>query len=259
MSDIEQYFRNILLREAVDTGPNSPALAVRSALMPMIQAWGGPYLVSVNPSGSFAKGTANRSGTDIDLFLSLSPSAEESLKDIYEKLGNRLRDSGYAARRQNVSWNITVNGIDVDLVPARQQSAGSSDHSLYRCRADTWTKTNVQTHIETVSRGGRTGETRLMKLWRDQQSLDFPSFYLELTVISALGVASPIKAGGGSWPYNLTFIFKYLRDSFIDARVEDPANSNNIISDDLGKAEKEAIRDAADRALRATNWSDVIR
>ena len=43
-------------------------------------------MLSISPSGSFAKGTANRSGTDIDLFISLSESTPETLKEIYDSL-----------------------------------------------------------------------------------------------------------------------------------------------------------------------------
>jgi len=43
-------------------------------------------VLSISPSGSFAKGTANRSGTDIDLFISLSESTPETLKEIYDSL-----------------------------------------------------------------------------------------------------------------------------------------------------------------------------
>jgi hypothetical protein len=40
--------------------------------------------------------------------------------------------------------------------------------------------------------------------------------------------------------------------------VVDPANSNNIISDDLTQAEKSAIRSAAINALRAANWNQIV-
>ena len=44
------------------------------------RALGGNVVLSISPSGSFAKGTANRSGTDIALFISLSESTPETLK-----------------------------------------------------------------------------------------------------------------------------------------------------------------------------------
>lgn len=143
----DQYLINILAREAVNTGFGSPALAVRNTLLPRLQEWGGGHLLSVDPSGSFAKGTANRSGTDIDLFLSVSQNVPNTMKEIYETLFARMSTQGFNPRRQNVSINVNISGISVDLVPGKRQNGYGSDHSLYRRRADTWTKTNVVTHI----------------------------------------------------------------------------------------------------------------
>jgi tRNA nucleotidyltransferase (CCA-adding enzyme) len=83
------YLQNILNREAVDTGPFSPVRGVQSVLYPIIQGWGGDRLLGVHPSGSFMKGTANKTGTDIDLFISLSEQTTETLKEIYDKLFRR--------------------------------------------------------------------------------------------------------------------------------------------------------------------------
>jgi hypothetical protein len=256
----DEYLYSLLRTEAVDTGPNSPALQAQAFLMPAIREWAGDQLVSVHPSGSFAKGTPNRRGTDIDLFISLKPTVSETLKEIYRKLGDRLIQLGYKPRQQNVSLRIKVDGVDVDLVPGKQQEDGGTDHSLYRRRADTWTKTNVAAHIQTVKGAGRQGETRLLKMWRDTQGLEFPSFHLELAVIAAIGDARLAPQGvAGTWTGNMTAIFRYLRDSFENGRIVDPANTNNVISDDLTKDEKAKIRAAAIEALAATRWSDVLR
>lgn len=254
----DEYLWNLLIREAVDTGLSSPVRAVQSTLMPTLQQWAGPWLASVQPSGSFAKGTANRSGTDIDLFISLKSDTPDSLKEIYAKLARKLTEVGYSPRQQNVSLNIKVGSYSVDLVPGRKQDDTGTDHSLFRRRADTWTKTNVDTHIATVRAGGRQGETRLAKLWRNHQGLEFPSFYLELAVLEALGIANPLATTKGSWNGNMIAVFLYLRDRFSAARFVDPANTNNIISDDLSSNEKAAIAAAADRAIKAPYWSSVI-
>lgn len=248
----DQYLQNILAREAVDNGLYSPIRGVQATLAPMLQQWAGSYLLSVSPSGSFAKGTANLSGTDIDLFISLSETTPQTLKVVYENLLSYVQAAGYTARRQNVSINISVGSYHVDLVPAKRQSAFTTDHSLYRRKADTWTKTNISTHINTVSTSGRIQEIRAIKLWRNQKGLDFPSFYLELTVIAAL-------AGKyGTISQNVWTVFEYLRDKFTNARVVDPANTNNVISDELTVAEKASIKAAATKALSATDWNQIV-
>jgi hypothetical protein len=53
-------------------------------------------------------------------------------------------------------------------------------------------------------------------------------------------------------------IMEYLRDDFPNARFVDPANSANIISDDLTATERKVISAAAERAL-AARWIDLVK
>ena len=165
----DEYLNSILRREAVDMGIYSPVRGVQAQLQPAIQQWAGNMLLGVSPSGSFAKGTANHSGTDIDLFISLAQQTPNTLKEIYDTLFTKMSQKGWNPKRQNVSINVRVNGFSVDLVPAKRQDAYSNDHSLYRRKADTWTKTNVATHINHVTGGGRLNESKIIKLWRNQR------------------------------------------------------------------------------------------
>ena len=245
------YLSEILRREQVAHGVGSPALAVLEQVKPLIARWAGNKLVGVFPSGSYAKGTANKSGTDIDMFISLSNETTESLKEIYEKLHGYAKDLGYAPKKQNVSINVTVNGLDIDLVPGRRQDTTTAFHSLYRRKADTWTQTNVHKHIAYVVQGNRLRETRIMKLWRNQKNLDIPSFYLEMVVIEAL------QNSQGTLSQNVVKVLTYLRDTFMTARFVDPANTNNIISDDLTMIERATIASRASMALTQT-WGDVV-
>src|SRR5665213_2914541 len=248
----DTYLQTILVREAVDTSATSPVRGVQATLQPIFNEWAGIKLRTVHPSGSFAKGTANRSGTDIDLFISLKNDTAETLKEIYTSLFNKMKAKGYAPKQQNVSINIRVGGYDVDLVPAKHQGGNTEDHNLYRRRADTRTQTNVIKHIATVRSAGRISESRILKLWRTQKQLDFPSFYLELTVIDAL------SGSRGTLSQNVWTAFEYLRDRFPNARVVDPANTNNIISDDLSAADKTKIATAAGQALKASHWEQIV-
>lgn len=248
-----EYLQGILTRESVDTGPFSSVRSVQSTLHPLLSQWGNGYLLSVNPSGSFAKGTANKSGTDIDLFLSVSAQCTNSLKEIYESLYTNMNNNSYSPRRQNVSIRVRVNGYDVDLVPGKQQNPFSLDHSLWRRKAETWTKTNVAEHIKYVQSAYRINETRILKLWRDQKRLDFPSFYLEMVVIEALSGAFFSSLTDNVWK-----VFHYLRDTFPNARFVDPANTNNIISEDLSTTERATIKAAAVQALAARDWGQIV-
>lgn len=250
----DAYLHQILARETVDTSATSPVWSARNALLPVLTRWGGSALLDVSPSGSFAKGTANRSGTDLDLFLSLSYDTRETLKQIYESLYRALLDSALSPRRQNVSVGVRIAGVDVDLVPGKRQTLLGGDHSLYRRKADTWMKTNVATHIDVVRRHGRLLETRLLKLWRNQKQLDLPSFYLELAVIRALPPGTSGGLADRVWK-----VLEYLAGDFESARFVDPSNTNNVVSDDLTVSEKTAVKRAAQSARNASNWGDIVR
>jgi hypothetical protein len=252
MSD-DQYLLSLIHRETVDTAPNSPVRGVILTLRPVLTQWANNNLAALTPSGSFAKGTAIRSGTDIDLFVSLRSDTPNTLKEIYTSLANWMQSAGCTSRKQNVSISVRVGAYDVDLVPAKRHDNYSNDHSLYRRKADTWTKTNVDKHIATVRGGGRLLETRILKLWRNQKRLEFPSFYLELTVIEALRYSRAATLSA-----RVARVLEYLRDSLMSARVVDPANlTGNIISDDLTVTEKYAVKRAAETALSGT-WSGFV-
>src|SRR5258708_9083880 len=96
----DEYLQGILNRETVNTGIFSPVRGVHTVLDPIIREGAGNRLLSMHPSGSFMKGTANKSGTDIDFFISLSEETTETLKEIYDTLLNRMNENGYAPTRQ---------------------------------------------------------------------------------------------------------------------------------------------------------------
>lgn len=246
MSDT--YLRQVLAQYAVNNGLLSPVRSVQGVLLPTIRQWGGQQVLSVEPSGSFAKGTAVRSGTDIDLLASLSSTTTETLQQIYNTLFNALAAAEHQPKRQNVSIGVRVGAYSVDVVPARRQSQYGDDHSLYSNRTGSWLQTNVTRHIAEVRNSNRLDEIRLLKIWRNRRGLEFPSFYLELAVIRALH---------GRWSSNLSTnvvtVLEFVRDQITTTRFVDPANSNNVVSDTLTLVEKQALAKAA-RAALAGSW-----
>ena len=246
MSDA--YLRQVLTQYAVDVGPYSPVRQVQFHIVPVIQRWGGQQIVSIEPSGSFAKGTAVRTGTDIDLFVSLSSTTTEPLAAIYNSLFNTIAGAGYTPKRQNVSIGLRIGAFDVDVVPAKRQAQYGGDHSLYSNRTGTWMQTNVTRHITEVSGSNRLDEIRLLKIWRNRRGLDFPSFYLELAVIRALQ-----GRWSGNLSANVVAALEFIRDQITTARFVDPANTNNIVSDSVSAAGKQALAAAA-RAALVSNW-----
>jgi hypothetical protein len=83
--------------------------------------------------------------------------------------------------------------------------------------------------------------------------LDFPSLYLELAVIDSLK-----NAKVNDLENNFGKVIIYLRDEFAGKRFVDPANTNNVISDDLSLAQKQSIANKADLSARQRNWNQVV-
>jgi hypothetical protein len=248
MSD--QYVAQRLAVHAVATGPLSPAEQAASLVAPTIEAWAGAELNDLRLSGSYAKGTAVRGSADVDLFISMR--STRTLQDIYTSLFARAAVSGWQPRRQNVSVGVTLGTVKIDLVPGRVQTGYQNFHSLYKSKQDSWTQTNVSAHISHVKNSGRTDEIRAMKIWRNRLGVEFPSFYLELLTIEAL------KWSRGGLADNVMAVFRYIDTNLASTRFIDPANTANVISDDLTAAEKFVVLVRAREALAARYWSDIL-
>ncbi len=246
----DTYLRDLLTRYQVNA---AGAQAAGNQIFPTLQSWGGTYLVKAEFSGSLAKGTAVSLSTDADIFLSLSSTTPGTLADMYLSLFNAVCAAGLQARKQNVSIGTVVNGYSIDLVPGRRQSQYGNDHSLYRSKANSWTLTNINTQVNLVAGSGRTEEIRILKIWRTRHGLEMPSFYLELATFDALSNASL-----GDLAANVWRVLQHLRDNIQRARYVDPANTNNVISDDCTAAEKAAIAAQAAQSLLKRNWSEVV-
>ena len=246
----DTYLRSILSKYAVNV---SGAEAAGNTIYPVIEKWGNAYLVKAEFSGSLAKGTGVNIGTDADIFISVSSTTPGTLADLYETLFNAVSQSGYAARKQNVSIGTTVNGYKIDLVPGRRQSQYGNDHSLYKNKSGTWTQTNINTHINHVKGSNRIEEIRLAKIWRQLHNLDFPSFYLEMAVIDSLKY-SPV----GNLAGNFLKVLEFFRDELPTKRYIDPANTKNVISDDLNTAQKSTISIQARQSRNQDTWGGIV-
>lgn len=246
------YLHSVLKKYALPADHRSQVQLVTKDLYPYIRQWAGARLLKVQYSGSFAKGTTVRGGTDVDLFISLKHSTNGSLHDIYQSLYSSLISWGLKPRRQNVSIGLTLRGLNIDLVPARQHSGSGQDHSLYRNRTGSWTKTNVARHIQLVRASRRTNEIRALKIWRQLHGLEFPSIYLELVAINAL------RRKGRALAPSLIRVFEWLATGIQTANVVDPANTANVISDDLTFVEKGTIASRAAWSVQQPYWEQIL-
>jgi len=246
----DQYVAAILQKYAINAGT---AKAAGDSVAPAIRAWAGSQLASLTYSGSFAKGTANSLSTDVDLFISLKADTRETLKQIYESLYTYAAQQGWSPIRQNVSIGNSYNGVKLDLVPGKIHEGYQNYHSLYKRKADSWTQTNVRLHVDTVSKSGRVNEVRAVKIWRDLHKLSFPSFFLELFVIEALKGKST-----NNLAQNVISALSYVGSNLPTTRLVDPANSNNLISEDMTQAEKTTVAAQARTSAAKPYWENII-
>jgi hypothetical protein len=249
----DEYVESILSKYAVSRGPTSPAERLGTVVAGPLRAWAGQQLNRLEYSGSYSKDTGVRGISDVDVFISLKSDTSNTLKEIYESLFSLAQSEVWSPRRQNVSVGVTVDGTRGDLVPGRVQGGYQNYHSLYLRKRDSWTQTNVALHIDTVRNSSRVREIRAVKIWRMLHDLDFPSLYLELFTIRSLAGHSRSTLAD-----NVLHALRTIGNSLASTRIEDPANTNNIVSDDLTATEKQRIAGLAAESARQQYWRDII-
>jgi len=254
------YLQQILSKyKARDLDSYSTSIA---QLKNTLISWASSCYLKIIDSGSRAKGTAISLASDVDYLVSLTSDCNENsggLKSIYESLYNELGNIYSNVRKQNVSIRITLGNLNVDVTPARKQSGYTNDHWLYVSKLDTRKQTNIEKHIEDILFSERTNEIKLIKVWRELNNLDFPSIYLEYLIKNNILKNYPthISRLGENTFHILTEMGKQY-DNPLNARIVDPANSNNILSDLLSQNEKEKIMNTAKTASQQTNWNQIL-
>lgn len=246
------YLVKLLNKKRVSAEDKQRINSLIHPLYPKIKRWAGKYYNGIFPSGSFAKGTSVKGSMDIDLLVSLKNQTPHDLQEIYNSLFN-LFNGFLETRKQNVSIRIKFNGINIDLVPAKKMPNATYPHSIYLNKKNTWTKTNIQKHISIVKNSFHRNIIILLKIWRDLHGLDFPSFLLELCVIDALK-----RIRVSSLEKNFLLVLEYLINDFEYARIVDPANTQNVISDTLTNTEKQKIIKKAEESNESKYWENII-
>lgn len=226
-----------------------------------LKKWAAGCYLNILDSGSRAKGTAISLASDVDYLISLDSTCNENnggLKGIYDSLHHFLLGKFNPIRKQNVSFRINLNGLEIDITPARKQAGNTNDHSLHLSKINSWRQTNIQRHITDISTSGRVNEIKLLKIWRELNKLDFPSIYLEYLVLDILSNKSkdPTSLENNFW-YILLELGKDASNP-LSRRIVDPANLNNILSDLMTVGEKNTIIAKAKSSTQSQYWSQIV-
>ena len=247
------YARSILARYELPSGEGSPAELAAAELGNPIAEWAGRFLQSVGFCGSYAKGTRVKGATDIDILVSLGPKTPLDADKLYERFFDFLKRKDFKPRRLNVSIGLQLHGLEIQLIPARQEWGGSNDQRVFETEHQRVIRTNFDTHVRVVKESGFIEEIRLVKIWRNLRNLRLPSFCLELGVMDALRRSPHHQLAA-----NMETVLRYFKETLPNAPIRDPANFENRVSDDLLKHEKIAISEAATESLKQANWGKVV-
>ena len=215
--------------------------------------------ITIEQSGSLAKGTAIKGKSDMDLFISLEdPNNIITAEDFHKALYRNLSKQFINIREQNVSIGIKYNGFDIDVVPAKKINTKSyenyNDHYLWSNKKQGKIKTNIQKHIDMVRYSNCQDIIMILKVWREYNRIEFPSIYIEQLCIEVLG-----EHNFSSLAQKLYQMMSVIWENLDDIYIVDPSNSGNIISDIMTNDEKKELKLLAFYTLNATDVSNYIR
>lgn len=218
-------------------------------------------------AGSKAKGTMISDSYDLDMACYFLYENNDSLKEIRDSVAEKLREKyvveekGSALRIKASGENNSVIDYHIDVVPGRFVGKEQQDAFLYVAYGEKERmKTNIKTHIKHISESGCREIIKLAKLWNCRNDLHIKTFIIELFVIKSLD--------GFDWKGQLDTGFKKVlesfRDNFVSVRLEDPANSNNIVSQLLTDDQKKLISKIAAEQLKSINddadtWMPIFK
>ena len=251
MLTVDQYAASVVGKYQIIPRAGSPSHKAADGLIPSLKRWGGKYLLGITLSGAYAKSTAISLSSHVDLLLSMQLSPDMEVRTVFWKLFEHLADQNLRPHTRNVSVQVESQGLRVDLLPAWRSSA--SDEILYHKEPGRPVHTSVAKHVHLITNSGRAQEICALKIWRERHALDFPSFYLELATLKALE-----GERFGQLADNVFNVLRYLSSRFEKAVIRDPANPDNVVSDELTAAQKKQIAQSARKALEDDNWEKII-
>ena len=201
--------------------------------------------------GSFAKKTAIAAQFDLDVVIYFPAATAAAPRALYDTVEQRLRRAGHTVLRHNVALRLQYTpGWHIDVVPGRALDDTYLYADLWASESGATRQTSLKTHIALAREGDR-DVVRLLKLWRYRNLVPVGSFVLELAAARAL------QGFHGGLDDRFARVLEFLT-AMESVRLVDPANSANIVTNDLEWPRKHAIAEAAKKALAAPTWQHVI-
>lgn len=205
---------------------------------------------TIRYGGSKAKGTMIKESYDLDIVCYFPRDCDMDIEEIYNDVHKKLSET-YSIVPKTSALRIQKKDEDnvdyhIDVVPGRFIDEKEQDTFLYVAKGkEERIKTNLDTHIKVITKSGCADIIKLGKLWKVRNKVNLRTFILELLVLKAME-DSKSKSDHKS---SFVKLLEYLRDEISEVRLEDPANSNNVVSDNWTSAERSSLSAMASSSL----------
>ena len=204
--------------------------------------------------GSYAKNTMIRASYDLDIVLYWPSDSPFSLENLYRTAKGVLDSNWRTVVEKKVGLELPFEGdFHIDVIPGKFSSKDENYAYLYNSKTGGRFQTSIYVQVDYVKESRRQDVIKLMKLWKKRKNVPIKTFILEICVIEGCKGYDRSKLEP-----QLLAAFRYLRDNIQNTRMLDPANSNNIISNDLSRETKNRIRNLAVQEIDAQYWNQVF-
>lgn len=204
--------------------------------------------------GSYKKKTMIKASYDLDLVLYWPSNSPYSLQRLYRAAESVLDKNWRKIIKKRVGLEIPFQGdFHIDVIPGKFSSKDEKYAYLYNKDTGGRFQTSIDIQVKYVLKHRRQDAIRLMKLWKKRKDVPIKTFILEICVIEGCKGIDRSKLES-----QLLAAFRYIRDNIQTSRMVDPANSNNIVSDDLTIEQKNRIKKLAIQAIDTQYWNQVF-
>jgi len=247
---VQDFFQNLLKSQELDSDQINQLREHREEVEGFLRKKFGDE-PTIRYAGSKAKETMIAESYDLDLICYFPHDKDMTLKEIHDEVEEAL-SSVYLTERKASAIRIKKNesGVEsdyhIDVVPGKFIDGDDGDAFLHVAYGDKERiQTNIDTHIAYIKNSGFQNVIKLLKLWKVRNTLPLKTFVAEILTVKTLTDSKK----DSNYAVQLKTILEELRDNLESIKLEDPANSKNIVSQTMDAGEKSFIAAKAEIAL----------